>query len=583
MEFRVLGPLEVRDGQRIVELGAAKQRALLGVLLLHPNAFVSTSRLVEELWDEHPPATAEKLVQGYVHALRKRLGAEAVLTQGPGYKLDLDGSSLDLLEFERLVEEARAAAPFEAIQLRRRALALWRGPPLADVVLDGSARVALARLDETRLTTQLEAIEGELELGRHAGLVGELESLVAASPYQEPAHGLLMLALYRSGRQAEALEVFQALRRRLDDDLGLQPSQRLRDLEAAILRQDEALDIRPAVAAAPDVAVPSPAGKGSFRVAVAVAVAAAIVLGSLATWAFAFRDERSLVDVRPDSVAVIDPARNLVVDDVSVGIRPGAVGSGGGSIWVANVEDRTLSWIPLRTGRVHKNITLPGTPTGVAFGAGAVWVAHGLRGQLSRVDPGLVPVIRTRQVTRTVFGTSTGAVAFGLGSVWAVYGDSTLARLDPRTMRRTAGFAGYRPVGVTVGAGSVWVALVGEPTVERFNPATFEDGPVRPPITVGKRPTGIAFGERAVWVTCGGEDTVKRIDPNDDSVTSIPVGDEPAAVAVGQGAVWVANAGDGTVTRIDPITYARQTVEVGAAPAGIVVAGGRVWVSVREP
>lgn len=582
MEFRVLGPLEVREGQRIVELGAAKQRALLGVLLLHPNAFVSTSRLVEELWDEHPPATAEKLVQGYVHALRKRLGPEAVLTQGPGYKLDLDGSSLDLLEFERLVEKARAAAPPEAIQLRRRALALWRGPPLADVVLDGPAHVALARLDETRLTTQLEAIEGELELGRHAVLVGELESIVAASPYQERAHGLLMLALYRSGRQAEALAAFQALRRRLDDDLGLQPSQKLRDLEAAILRQDEALDIQPAVAATTDIAAPPPAGKG--RLHLVLAAAAAIVLGGLATWAFAFRDETSLVDVQPDSVAVIDPARNLVVDDVSVGIRPGAVGSGGGSIWVANVEDRTLSWIPLRTGRVRKNITLQATPTGVAFGAGAVWIAHGLRGQLSRVDPGLAPVTRTKQVTRTVFGTSTGAVAYGFGSVWAVYGDSTLERLEPRTMRRTgAGFAGYRPVGIAVGAGSVWVAHEGEPTVERFNPATFEDGPVRPPITVGKRPTGIAFGERAVWVTCGGEDTVKRIDPNDNSVTSIPVGDEPAAVAVGQGAVWVANAGDGTVTRIDPVTYARQTVEVGAAPAGIVVAGGRVWVSVREP
>jgi DNA-binding SARP family transcriptional activator len=195
MEFRILGPLEVLDGQGIVELGAAKQRALLAVLLLHPNAFVSTSRLVEELWDEHPPATAEKLVQGYVHAERKRLGAQAVLTQGPGYKLDLDGNSLDLLEFEHLVEEARAAAPSEAIRLRRRALALWRGPPLADVVLDGRAQVALARLEETRLATQLDAIEGELDLGRHADLIGELESLVAADPYQERAHGLLMLAL----------------------------------------------------------------------------------------------------------------------------------------------------------------------------------------------------------------------------------------------------------------------------------------------------------------------------------------------------------------------------------------------------
>jgi DNA-binding SARP family transcriptional activator/DNA-binding beta-propeller fold protein YncE len=582
MEFRILGPLEVLDGQGIVELGAAKQRALLAVLLLHPNAFVSTSRLVEELWDEHPPATAEKLVQGYVHAVRKRLGAEAVLTQGPGYKLDLDGNSLDLLEFEHLVEEARAAAPSEAIRLRRRALALWRGPPLADVVLDGRAQVALARLEETRLATQLDAIEGELDLGRHADLIGELESLVAADPYQERAHGLLMLALYRSGRQTEALAAYQALRRRLDDDLGLQPSQKLRDLESAILRQDEALDARPPTDVSADVAVPSRAGKR--RLGFALALAASIVLAGLVTWATAFRDRTSQVDVQPNSVAVIDPARKRVVDTVPVGIRPGAVEGGGGSIWVAVVEDRTLSWISLRTERVRKNITLPATPTGVAYGAGAVWIAHGLRGQLSRVDAGLAPVVRTRQVTRTVFGTSTGAVAFGFGSVWAAYGDSTLARLDPRTMRRIgAGFAGYRPVGVAVGGGSVWVAHEGEPTVERFNPTTFEEGPVGPPITVGKRPTGIAFGERAVWVSCGGDDTIKRIDPNDGSVTSIQVGDEPSAVAVGQGAVWVANAGDGTVTRIDPVTYAPTSISVGGAPAGIALAGGRVWVSVREP
>ncbi len=166
MEFLVLGPLEVRNGERTVRLGAAKQRALLGVLLLHANETVSTARLVDELWGERPPATAEKLVQGYVHALRKQLGDGVVQTQAPGYRLTVEGRDLDVAEFERMIAEARTASPEDALELRRRALALWRGPPLTDVVLEGPERHNLDRLSELRLTTQIERIDAELELGR---------------------------------------------------------------------------------------------------------------------------------------------------------------------------------------------------------------------------------------------------------------------------------------------------------------------------------------------------------------------------------------------------------------------------------
>ncbi len=161
------------------------------------------------------------------------------IPQAHGYRLRLDPHTLDLLEFERLTEEARTVALEEAVELRRRALALWRGPPLADVVFEGHARHEVGRLSELHLTTQLERIEAELELGRHAQLIGELESLVAAHPYQERLHAQLMLALYRSGRQTEALQAYQAVRSVLSDELGLQPGQALRELEAAILRQDE--------------------------------------------------------------------------------------------------------------------------------------------------------------------------------------------------------------------------------------------------------------------------------------------------------------------------------------------------------
>ena len=268
MEFRILGPLEVLDGDRPVPLSGAKPRALLGILLLHANEVVSNARLVDELWGERPPATAEKLVQGYVHALRKQLGADVLVTQAPGYRLRVEPRSYDLLEFQRLVGEARAAELEDAVELRRRALALWRGPPLADLSFEGPARHESGRLSELRLETQIERIDAELELGRNAALIGELESLVAAHAYQERLHAQLILALYRSGRQAEALQAYQSVRRLLNDELGLQPGQALRELEAAILRQDDALtlDDRPSpTRAAASKATPKTAPTESKR------------------------------------------------------------------------------------------------------------------------------------------------------------------------------------------------------------------------------------------------------------------------------------------------------------------------------
>ena len=241
MRFRILGPLEARTGTRPVSIRAAKPRSLLGTLLLHANEVVSTDRLVDELWGERPPQTAAKLVQGYVHSLRGQLGADAILTVAPGYRVEIERDELDLMKFEGLTADSRAAPLERAVELRRAALDLWRGPPLADVELHGPARHEVGRLSELRLATQLDLFEAELALGRHSPLVGELELLVAAHPYQERLRGLLMLALYRSGRQAEALEAYQAARRILSDELGLEPGQALRDLESAILRHDENL------------------------------------------------------------------------------------------------------------------------------------------------------------------------------------------------------------------------------------------------------------------------------------------------------------------------------------------------------
>ena len=255
IEFRLLGPLEVlRDGES-VPLRAAKQRALLADLLVHRGKVVSVDRLVDDLWQESPPAGARHALEAHASRLRGAVGDAATLVaQPPGYALQVESDALDVVRFERLLAEARAAAPERAEQLAVEALALWRGPPLADFAYEPFAQAEIARLEELRWEATHLRIDAELALGRE-GLVPELEALVAAEPLRERLRAQLMLALYRAGRQADALAAYRDARTMLMDELGLEPGPELRELEAAILRQDETLarPVRalPARAAAP--------------------------------------------------------------------------------------------------------------------------------------------------------------------------------------------------------------------------------------------------------------------------------------------------------------------------------------------
>jgi DNA-binding SARP family transcriptional activator len=242
MDFRFLGPLEVFEHDRTLALGGVKQRSLLALLLLQANELVSTDRLIDQLWGTSPPATAGKSVQVYVSRLRKVLGEGRLVTHGRGYLLRVESGELDLARFEQLADEARRAPPEASARKLREALALWRGPALADLAYESFAQVEIARLEEMRLAVVEQRIDADLALGRHAELVGELEALVARQPLRERLRCQLMLALYRSARQAEALEAYRAARRELQDELGLDPGAELRQLEQAILRQDPALD-----------------------------------------------------------------------------------------------------------------------------------------------------------------------------------------------------------------------------------------------------------------------------------------------------------------------------------------------------
>jgi len=254
MEFRILGPLEVRDGNRLVSLGGPRQRAVLAVLLTRANEVVSTDRLIDELWGDEPPGTVMNVLQSYVSHLRKELGPDVLLTRAPGYLIELEPDQLDLRRFERFLDVARAEGPEEAAETLREALDLWRGPALADFAYEPFAQAEIARLEELRRVALERRIEADLALARHAELVGELEGLVAKHPLREHLRAQLMLALYRSGRQAEALEAYQSARRVLVDELGIDPSPALQELERAILRQDRSLDMtsaRPAPAPEP--------------------------------------------------------------------------------------------------------------------------------------------------------------------------------------------------------------------------------------------------------------------------------------------------------------------------------------------
>ena len=245
MEFRILGPLEVSSDTGDVQLGGAQKRALLAVLLLHANEAVSVERLVDELWPESPPKTAEKTVRVYVSQLRNALDDGRLERHGRGYMLRLDGDDLDAARFEALLTEGRdqlaAGEPDRAAVTLTNALALWRGPPLADFAYEPFAQTAIARLEQRRLVCLEERIEADLALARHEDVIAELEALVRDHPLRERLRGQLMLALYRSGRQAEALEVYRDGRRLLVDELGIEPGEELRRLERAILEQDASL------------------------------------------------------------------------------------------------------------------------------------------------------------------------------------------------------------------------------------------------------------------------------------------------------------------------------------------------------
>ncbi len=578
LDFRVLGELGVIDGDRGLPLGGAKQRAVLAILIVHRGEALSTDRMIDELWGERPPATAAKTVQVYISHLRKILGEGVVATRGGGYSLDVPADQVDAERFESLAAEGREALrdndPPEAASKLREALGLWRGPALADFAYEPFAQTEAARLEEARLDALEDRIDADLARGEHASLCSELEALVGEHPTRERLQGQLMLALYRSGRQAEALERYAAARRSLQEELGIEPGRALADLQHRILEQDPALD--PPQRPPPRARVAAPAGLR--RGPVLVTVGGLLLLGA-AIGAIVTHGDEPGVELEPNSVAVIDPDSGEVEDGIAVGARPGEISAGEGAVWVANLDDESISEIDPANGSVAGTSVPGGHIDGMAAGAGGVWVADVDRGLVSKIDPGFRRVTDTVRITQGgEFVSGAGPVAVGSNSVWIGNGGAAIARVDPEAGRQVARVdVGNSPVGLAVGGAAVWVADDADNTVTRIS--SRGAAAATRSIPLGPGPSSVAVGEGGVWVAESQADEVVRIDPLTAAVTNtIAVGERPTGIAVGDGGVWVANSVSGTLSRIDPESKEVDlTVDVGQSPQDVAVAGGRVW------
>jgi YVTN family beta-propeller protein len=611
-QFHILGPLEVVRSGCAVPLGGPRQRAVLALLLLEANRVVSVDRLAEDVWGGHPPPGSVTTLHSYVFRLRRALepdrlhgvAGDVLVTRDRGYLLRVNREHLDAAMFEEAGAAGRAALEAgryaEAAQALRTALGLWRGPVLADLADYGFARPEAARLEELRLAAVEDRIDADLALGRHQALTGELERLASEYPLRERLHGQLMLALYRCGRQAEALAAYRRVRDLLTGELGIDPAEPLRRLHASVLAHDPALewnggrlvsaDDDRAGAGAPAVSPPpgpaavwSAAGGGErdwarrrarrlLAAGSALAVAAAVSIVVVARpWA------GESTDLPGNAVGLIDSGGGRVGAPVSVG-TPDGLAYGVGSVWGVDSADNTLFRIDPATHAVIGQIPVGADPAAVTVTRGGnVWVANSGDGTVSRVNATAGKVVQTIGV-----GNVPAAIAAGPGGVWvANQGDGTVDRINAVTgsvtMRDIPVGAG--PDGIAVGPHAVWVANGQDGTVTRIDPAT---GQPSGPIFVGAGPAGIAITPSAVWVANSLDLSVWKIDPVTGQVAAIfRVGDGPHAIVAGSDGVWVGDEFDATLAHIDPGTGQVRKTFVGSSPHGLAITRAGVWVAAR--
>ncbi|HLE99046.1 MAG TPA: BTAD domain-containing putative transcriptional regulator [Gaiellaceae bacterium] len=593
LETRILGPLEVLVGGERVDIKGGKQRELLAILLIHANEIVSPDRLIEELWGETPPPSALKTLQALVSRLRANLGSAsgALETHGHGYRFHVEQGRLDADAFRTRLEGGRRAlargAAEEAADELRKALALWRGPALAEFRYGSFAQAEIARLEELRLAAQEERIEADLELARHEKLVVELETLVAEHPLRERLRRQLMLALYRSGRQAEALQAYQEGRRALAEELGLEPSEGLQRLERQILDHD------------PEIAAPEPAARprlvptAAWRHPRRIAAAGALVL-ALAIGGAVYQGARGSESVDAAGALALDPDTGGIVASVPLGTAPSAVAVGEGSVWVVDADDRTVSQIDAETRTLVRTFSTSATPTDVGVGAGSLWIGNAPSGSflptsILRFDPETSLVVDTIDLGAPPGG-HLGAVladfsrqhiAAAEDAVWVINPDLTVSRIDPRSNAIVARIDDVGAENIAVGEGEVWITEGTD--LAEIDPSVNEIAR-RIPVGEGVALAGIAIGGGAVWVADPQAGKLWRVETGPKPAKrSIPLETWVAGVSFGEGAVWVTNEIADAVYRIDPRTGDSRRVGGATAPRAVDAGEGGVWLTAASP
>ena len=577
MEFRLLGPVEaLRDGSA-VPIGGAKPRALLALLLLRANEVVPRDELVEALWPERPPGASAHSLDVQVSRLRKAFEPdELVVTRSGGYVLQVDPGDVDAHVFERLLDEGRrenaAGRPTVALEVLDRAADLWRGAPLADVAYEEFAHAEVRRLEELRLAATEEQIDAKLALGRHETLVPEIEALLAKHPLRERLVGQLMLALYRSGRQAEALRTYADARRRLVEEVGIEPAPQLQRLEQAILRQDPALDGPP-----PPATRKRRALVGVLAVVLAASATAVVVGltqgGTESARALAAADSNVFLDANGGEIARSVPVRNTEL------VRYGA-----GSLWSVSSDGELLRIDP-ETGEVVATIGLGQEPGGLAFGLGSVWVTARHSPTLFRIDPSVNEVVdRFRLPMDGVETDLTGEVAVGDGSVWVGHGafnpGAWVERLDATSGRVQARISilGGDVDHLAFAGGALWVASTPSGELRKIDPRTNQVVLVR---TLQADLCCVAAGGGYVWAATNPTGDVWKVTDSGTVVRTIALSSAVERLTYAEGALWATLGGDGTLARVDPTTNAVRRYDVGHFVTGVDARDGLVAVGVQ--
>lgn len=572
MQVGILGPVEVRIDGNLVPLGGRKQRALLALLLVRANEVVSRDALIDGLWGEEPPATARRSLESHISRLRGLVGPDRLERLEPGYRFRVGPGELDIERFETLLAAARrdtaAGEHSRAAASLAEALVCWRGTALADVLDEPFAPVESARLEERRLLAVEERNDALLALGGDADVIPELERLVTEHPYRERLLGQLVLALYRAGRQADALAAYQLGRRRLADDLGLVPGAALRALEVRILQHDPALLPESGPVAVRKRRRPPPVAILAAAAAVVIAIVVGIELGTRGTSASPALASANAVSAVDDSGAV---------HVAELGDAPSAMAYAAGSLWVAQPNNGAIVRLDPKTQQQTGRIPVAGGASAIAAVGGAVWVASVPGEVVARIDP------TTETVTQTLsFGDARViALAAGDGLLWVAATDGTLRALDPATGKRRRTFdLGTPATAVAVGHGAAWVVDASSGMLTQLDVMS---GKPLATFRVGGGPAAIAVGDDAVWVANSLDATVSRVDIATSSVAATPVGSFPDAIVVARRGVYVANGYGQTVSRLDPAS-ARvvDTMRVRGGATALAGMGGKVYVGTRE-